>query len=239
MERGRVIVLALASILATMAAPAWAENVVRWVSATGMSTWEPTKATAIVLNGRTQVYEGLTLLDADLSLRPALATSWALAGPATWRFELRRGVRFHDGSPLTAADVAFSLDRARGEGSEYAYMLTSIAAVTATGEYAVEITTKQPDLLLPVKIKSLAIISGRGRSCMVPSCRPGRPMPRPTLSRTRTAPVRSCSKASTRLATARRWSGTHTGGGWSGTRTTSTGSSGRRNPTRSDAWRCC
>jgi peptide/nickel transport system substrate-binding protein len=159
MERSRVIVLALAAILATMAAPAWAENVVRWVSATGMSTWEPTKATALVLNGRAQVYEGLTLLDADLSLRPALATAWTLVRPDTWRFELRRSVRFHDGSPLTVEDVAFSLDRAHGEGSEYAYLLTSIAAVTATGEHEVEITTRQPDLLLPVKLKSLAIIS--------------------------------------------------------------------------------
>jgi peptide/nickel transport system substrate-binding protein len=154
----RVIVGALA--LATMAAfSVRAENVVRWVNATGMPTWEPTKANILVVNGRTQVYEGLTLLDADLTLRPGLATAWALVRPDTWRFELRQGVTFHDGAPFTAEDVAFSLDRARGEGSEYAYITTSIAAVTTVDERTVEITTRQPDLLLPVKLKSLAILS--------------------------------------------------------------------------------
>ena len=116
----RAIVCALAALAAT-AVPVRAETVVRWVSATGVPTWEPLSNDLPSITGRDQVYEGLTLTDADLSFRPGLATSWALVRPDTWRFELRQGVRFHDGSPLTAGDVVFSLDRARSETSEYAY----------------------------------------------------------------------------------------------------------------------
>ncbi len=53
----------------------------------------------------------------DSRLEPALATSWKLVNPTSWRFELRQGVRFHDGSLLTAEDVAFSINRALGAGS--------------------------------------------------------------------------------------------------------------------------
>jgi ABC-type transport system substrate-binding protein len=49
--------------------------------------------------------------------------------PLTWNFELRQGVRFHDGTPLTAEDVAFSIDRARDEDSELNFLLDSVARV--------------------------------------------------------------------------------------------------------------
>ncbi|MBX9793835.1 MAG: ABC transporter substrate-binding protein, partial [Burkholderiaceae bacterium] len=51
------------------------------------------------------VYEPLVGRDPKLALMPALATRWAQTAPTVWRFELRRGARFHDGTPLTAADV--------------------------------------------------------------------------------------------------------------------------------------
>jgi peptide/nickel transport system substrate-binding protein len=47
----------------------------------------------------------------DLSLAPTLATSWKQVSPTVWRFELRKGVQFHDGTPFTADDVIFSLAR--------------------------------------------------------------------------------------------------------------------------------
>lgn len=55
-----------------------------------------------------QVYDGLVELDAQLRPRPALAESWTQASPTSWVFKLRRNVRFHDGTPLTAADVVFT-----------------------------------------------------------------------------------------------------------------------------------
>ncbi|HXF83712.1 MAG TPA: ABC transporter substrate-binding protein [bacterium] len=55
-----------------------------------------------------QVFDGLVELDPQLRVRPALAESWTQVSPTVWVFKLRRNVKFHDGSPLTAADVAFT-----------------------------------------------------------------------------------------------------------------------------------
>src|SRR5262249_39550496 len=54
------------------------------------------------------VYESLVGRNKDMSLKPLLATKWSQASPTVWRFELRRGVKFHDGTPFDADDVVFS-----------------------------------------------------------------------------------------------------------------------------------
>ena len=58
-------------------------------------------------------FESMIRFDAKLQLLPSLATFWKLIDPLTWQIELRAGVTFHDGSPMTAGDVAYSLNRAR------------------------------------------------------------------------------------------------------------------------------
>src|SRR3989338_6468799 len=60
---------------------------------------------AIVL----QIYEGLLRFDADGRLEPALAVSWERLDPLRVRFRLREGVRFHDGEPLDAEAVRYSI----------------------------------------------------------------------------------------------------------------------------------
>jgi peptide/nickel transport system substrate-binding protein len=57
------------------------------------------------------IFEALTRFDSDSRLGPALAESWRLVDDTTWEFKLRKGVKFHDGSELTAEDVVWSLDR--------------------------------------------------------------------------------------------------------------------------------
>ncbi len=65
------------------------------------------------------VFEGLTRIEEDGSVVPALARDWDVSADGlTYRFHLRAGVRFHDGTALTAEDVQFSLERARAEGSK-------------------------------------------------------------------------------------------------------------------------
>src|SRR5258706_4143186 len=66
-----------------------------------------------------QIYEPLIIRDAQGKPQPALAESWAItADPKVWEFNLRRGVNFHDGTPFTADDVIFSLERARQPTSD-------------------------------------------------------------------------------------------------------------------------
>ena len=58
------------------------------------------------------VYQGLVDFDRDLKIKPVLAESWTTSADGkTWTFKLRKGVKFHNGRPLTANDVKFSLDR--------------------------------------------------------------------------------------------------------------------------------
>ena len=57
------------------------------------------------------MFEALTRFDSDSRLVPALAESWRLVDETTWEFKLRKGVKFHDGSDLTAEDVAWSIER--------------------------------------------------------------------------------------------------------------------------------
>ena len=65
------------------------------------------------LNFTGNMYEPLVGRGKKLELVPILATRWSATSPTTWRFELRRNVKFHDGTPFTADDVIFSLERAK------------------------------------------------------------------------------------------------------------------------------
>ena len=66
-----------------------------------------------------QVYEALLDVDSDLAVVPQLAVAWNVVDPTNWEFELREGVRFHDGTPFTAEDVVFSIERARANTSDF------------------------------------------------------------------------------------------------------------------------
>ena len=105
------------------------------------------------------VYETLTGRNKDLSLAPLLATSWKQTSPTVWRFELRKGVQFHDGTPFTADDVLFSLARAGGEGSDMNSYTNDIKEVRKVSDHAIEIETKAPFPILPEVLSQVAIMS--------------------------------------------------------------------------------
>ena len=105
------------------------------------------------------VYEALVGRNKDLSLAPGLATSWKQASPTVWRFELRRGVRFHDGTPLTADDVLFSFKRTQEEGSDMKSYTSEVKEVRKVNDFAVEIETKSPFPILPDVISLVYIMS--------------------------------------------------------------------------------
>ncbi|RST54626.1 ABC transporter substrate-binding protein [Variovorax sp. DXTD-1] len=114
---------------------------------------------SLQLSVTANVYETLVGRNKDLSLAPLLATSWKQTSPNIWRFELRKGVVFHDGTPFTADDVVFSFARAQGDGSDLRATLSDIKAVRKVGDFAVEIETNGPFPILPDVISLTMIMS--------------------------------------------------------------------------------
>src|SRR3979411_2182633 len=91
----------------------------RWAGRGDMQTTDPHSQNENLTNNINQlVYEFLIVRDKTLGLKPSLAESWTQVNPTTWRFKLRPGVKFHDGTPFTADDVVFSFERARAESSQ-------------------------------------------------------------------------------------------------------------------------
>lgn len=105
------------------------------------------------------VYEGLVGRNKDLSLAPGLATSWRQTSPTVWRFELRKGVLFHDGTPFTADDVLFSLARTQVEGSDMKSYTNDFKEVRKVNDFTVDVETKTPFPILPDVLTLVYIMS--------------------------------------------------------------------------------
>jgi peptide/nickel transport system substrate-binding protein len=97
----------------------------------------------------TNIYEGLLQYKADTDraeLEPLLATEWkASPDNKVFTLKLRRGVKFHDGTPFTSAAVKASFDRRAAVNQGPAYMVTDVESVTTQGDYDVTITLKAPN----------------------------------------------------------------------------------------------
>jgi len=96
-------------------------------------------------------YNGLTSLDGNLVPQPSLAEEFSTKDARTWVFKLRKGVTFHDGKPLTPADVVFSMMRHKdpATGSKAKVLADQIEEVTATGPNEVTMRLTAPNADLP------------------------------------------------------------------------------------------
>src|SRR5262245_24837104 len=103
------------------------------------------------------VYDGLTARDGRGNVVPALAESWKRLNPTTWQFVLRKGVKFHNGDDFNADAVKFTLERAINPETKATIIseLSTIASVEVVDPYTVNIVTKAPDFLLPVRLGEL------------------------------------------------------------------------------------
>jgi peptide/nickel transport system substrate-binding protein len=86
------------------------------------------------------IYDTLVTLDMQMRLRPGLAVRWLNLGPTAWRFELRRGVTFSDGTPVNARAVKISLERA-AKAPRAAGFVGAITQVDVVDDYTVVINT--------------------------------------------------------------------------------------------------
>jgi peptide/nickel transport system substrate-binding protein len=102
-----------------------------------------------------QIYEPLVHRGKKLEKMPGLATSWSAVEPTRWRFQLRRGVKFHDGADFNADDVVFSIKRALAPTSNYGIFVDTVADAVRVDDHTVDIVTKIPDPILPDKLTSV------------------------------------------------------------------------------------
>ncbi len=143
--------------LATAAADA---KTLRWAGRGDMQTTDPYSQNENLTNNINQmVYEFLIVRDKNLGLKPALAVSWTQVNPTTWRFNLRRGVKFHDGTPFTADDVVFSFERARADTSQLKVYANASGIPRKIDDYTVEFTTNGPNPIELEHINTINIMS--------------------------------------------------------------------------------
>lgn len=90
-----------------------------------------------------QIYNTLVNTNEDMQIVPGLAESWEQKDEKTWVFNLRKGVKFHNGEELKAGDVKFTLERMLAS-DKVNHIVEAIAKVEAPEDYKVVITLKEP-----------------------------------------------------------------------------------------------
>jgi peptide/nickel transport system substrate-binding protein len=107
------------------------------------------------------IFDTLVMSDENLQLKPGLATSWKPIDDTTWEFKIREGVKFHDGSELTAEDVKFSIDRipvVTGPMSMTIYT-KQVESTKVADKYTLHVKTKKPAPTLPNDFIRLFVVS--------------------------------------------------------------------------------
>ncbi len=143
------------------AEPTASEPVFRIARGGDLASLDPMTSEFFTVDVMSNVFEGLVAHDDRMALRPRLAVEWSSLDDLTWSFRLRPGVRFHDGSPLTAAVVQQAFDRVLEDpdapGRQF---LNSVARVSVAGDMEIQIKTSAADPLLLQRLAQFRIALG-------------------------------------------------------------------------------
>jgi len=142
------LVLALAIPSAVLAAGAADEKTFVYATYGDVKDWDPSMAFSLEVYLFQQVYETLTYYNtpgAEPQVLPNLATSWEVSADGlTWTFNLRKGVKFHDGEPFNAAAVKYSIDRTKKMGKGAAFIWGPVTEIKVVDDYTVQFVCKIP-----------------------------------------------------------------------------------------------
>lgn len=139
--------------------PALATNF-RWANDGDVNAMDPaTRQETVQLSFLSNIYEPLVRRNRALELEPALAESWEQVSPTVWRFHLRHGVTWQDGSPFTADDVVFSLKRMLSPNSSMRAPLSAVKEARKVDDFTVDFETTAPDPILLQEQTNLLIMS--------------------------------------------------------------------------------
>jgi peptide/nickel transport system substrate-binding protein len=110
------------------------------------------------------IFETLVAMDPRARLKPGLAVSWKAIDDLTWEFKLRPGVKFHDGSDFTAADVAFSIDRTGqipNSPSPFTIYTKQITEKIVVDPLTIRLKTATPYPLMPNDMRTVFMVSSK------------------------------------------------------------------------------
>ena len=150
MKLARLFAAAVAAIAVTCVSPVPGfAATLRWGAQNDILTLDPHSQNHATTHSLLQhAYEGLVRYTKDFQVEPCLATSWQQVSPTQWRFNLRKGVKFHDGSPFTADDVVFSYGRiVQPQGTNQIYV-TGVKEVKKIDDYTVDLVLSGPNPVL-------------------------------------------------------------------------------------------
>ena len=133
----------------------------KWANDADSNSMDPyARQETFLLSFDSNIYEPLVRRDAhNLNLEPALAISWTQTEPTVWRFKLRPGVKFQDGSAFSADDVVFSYTRVLDAGSNMKSVLATVKEAKKVDDLTVDFVTTSPDPILPDEITNWDIMS--------------------------------------------------------------------------------
>ncbi len=163
------------------AAPALAQETLRIGVEAGPTSLDPHYASLITnIAFARHVFQPLMEQDHRQDLRPAVATAFRVVDETIWEVTLDPRARFHDGTPVTAEDVAFTIGRAGdvpNSPSSFRYATRPISAVEAVDATTIRIRTHQPTPLLPNFLALVMIVSRKhGEGATTPDYNAGRAM---------------------------------------------------------------
>ena len=132
----------------------------RFASQQDPVTVDPHAANLLVSARLTQqIFDTLVFRDKSWKPIPWLAESWTQPSPTVWRFKLRAGVKFHDGTPLTADDVVFSVGRALMPTSQMRTAIEGVVEAKALDPLTVELRLQQPNPAMLQHLTQFRIMS--------------------------------------------------------------------------------
>ena len=157
-HRSSLRACAVALVTLLLAAPALAQPKQITISQPAdATTLDPGRSTQVLtVNYFVNLYDTLTRWDTDLKLQPGLATAWKTVNDTTWEFTLRPNAKFHDGTPVTAADVKAVFERNLDRGKTVVTAgFATIEAIQVVNPTTVRIVTKKPDPLMLVRMAQM------------------------------------------------------------------------------------
>ena len=152
--------LAVTTALAGLAPVTVHAQTLRWAAQNDILTMDPHSQNHATTNAiLMHAYEGLTRYSATYQVEPALATKWTYITPTQVRFELRKGVKFHDGTPFTADDVLFSFGRIKQPQGTMQIYVTGITEIKKIDDHTIDIILGAPNPILLRNIIDFRIMS--------------------------------------------------------------------------------